>query len=379
MRTLRWKDPGQTAQTAVDCSKTASKVLLLTATPVVNRPDDILNLIRMTNSNAPDFHFDAAVNFKQLFLDEDRIKDYIKCMFSFYKDTNIENYPTRKNKNVFLKMSNAVEAQYKEVESSEIKNKDLEKQFGGPQTRLAPFYNGIRRASNNLDLQYSKKINWIIDRLVEPKEKMQKMLIYSHFLGSGINLLRNRLDKMNISYSVITGSTSTEDRAKAVMNYNKDKLKIILLSKAGGEGLDLKGTRNVVLLEPSWNEAVKEQVIGRAIRYASHQHLPEKDRNVTVWSLLLMKKDDYKQRETILAKVKTLEELREYPTFLSADIRLNIMSIIKQKDIKKFLAMLEMSSIENDKDCYRQQKKNLKFGPDEKKSYVKGSITTELF
>lgn len=67
-----------------------------------------------------------------------------------------------------------------------------------------------------------------------------------------------------------------------VRDYNDDKLKALLLSSAGGEGLDLKGTRLIQLLEPHWNQEKLKQVIGRGIRYKSHAALPEDERNVRV-------------------------------------------------------------------------------------------------
>jgi hypothetical protein len=46
------------------------------------------------------------------------------------------------------------------------------------------------------------------------------------------------------------------------------------LDKKGRTRLDLERTREVVLLEPSWNLAQEDQVIGRAIRINSHASLP---------------------------------------------------------------------------------------------------------
>ena len=55
-----------------------------------------------------------------------------------------------------------------------------------------------------------------------------------------------------------------------VNNYNEGKYKVLLLSSAGSESLDLKNTRQIHIMEPYWNEGKIIQVIGRAIRYKSH-------------------------------------------------------------------------------------------------------------
>ena len=60
----------------------------------------------------------------------------------------------------------------------------------------------------------------------------------------------------------------------------------------GGEGLDLRGTKNVVILDPTWNETGLQQIIGRAIRYKSHSHLPPNERKVNVYFMVLTMPDN---------------------------------------------------------------------------------------
>ena len=62
----------------------------------------------------------------------------------------------------------------------------------------------------------------------------------------------------------------------------KKRLCVLLVSSAGAEGISLIGTRNVYIMEPYWNPARIDQVIGRAIRINSHKDLPEEERTVKV-------------------------------------------------------------------------------------------------
>jgi hypothetical protein len=66
----------------------------------------------------------------------------------------------------------------------------------------------------------------------------------------------------------------------------KDSLKVplcvLLISKAGAEGISLENVRNVYIMEPHWNPAILDQVVGRAIRICSHARLPILDRTVDV-------------------------------------------------------------------------------------------------
>lgn len=60
-------------------------------------------------------------------------------------------------------------------------------------------------------------------------------------------------------------------------------IKIIMISPAGAEGLSLKNTVQVHIMEPYWHEVRITQMIGRAIRQCSHKDLPMEERHVDVF------------------------------------------------------------------------------------------------
>ena len=101
-----------------------------------------------------------------------------------------------------------------------------------------------------------------------------------------------------IPHALFTGAVNPKVRKQAVTDYNQGKLKALLLSSAGGEGLDLKGTRQIQVLEPHWNEEKLKQVIGRAIRHGSHSHLKKEERNVKVQRYLAQPRPTTWQRIT---------------------------------------------------------------------------------
>jgi len=91
-------------------------------------------------------------------------------------------------------------------------------------------------------------------------------------------------------YSVITGDpTISPDNLfelKALTdedNINGEKVKVVIISVAGAEGLDFKNIRQVHILEPWYNMNLLEQIIGRAIRNCSHKRLPYSQRNVELY------------------------------------------------------------------------------------------------
>jgi len=67
-------------------------------------------------------------------------------------------------------------------------------------------------------------------------------------------------------------------------------VKIIMLSPAGAEGITLKNTRQVHILEPFWNEARIEQIMGRAVRFCVHKDLPLDERKVDVFRYKMVRK-----------------------------------------------------------------------------------------
>jgi len=115
------------------------------------------------------------------------------------------------------------------------------------------------------------------------KEGPFPVVAYSNFLERGLYPIAKLLDQYNISYKMITGNTTHDKLVKTVNDYNDGKIKVLLLSAAGSESLDLKNTRQVHISEPHWHDERINQVIGRAIRYKSHIALPPNDRNVTVY------------------------------------------------------------------------------------------------
>lgn len=109
-----------------------------------------------------------------------------------------------------------------------------------------------------------------------------KAVVYSNYLDAGIVPYKRRLDEAKIPYGEFTGQMKKDERDELVKQYNANKLRALLLSSAGGEGLDLKGTRMMQLLEPHWNDEKLRQVEGRGIRFKSHDDLPEDQRKVLV-------------------------------------------------------------------------------------------------
>lgn len=88
------------------------------------------------------------------------------------------------------------------------------------------------------------------------------------------------------TFATITGALDIDERTRIINEFNSsnnmhgEKLTLLLVNKIAAEGLDLKGVRHIHILEPFWNYSRIVQVIGRGVRYKSHEKYPENERNV---------------------------------------------------------------------------------------------------
>jgi len=99
---------------------------------------------------------------------------------------------------------------------------------------------------------------------------------YSLLTASNINTM----DKQSLPLSPNNPRVVTE--ARDVANADGSKIKVIVGSQVAGEGLDLRAIREVHILEGWFHLSKEEQIIGRGIRYCSHQALEYKYRNCTI-------------------------------------------------------------------------------------------------
>jgi SNF2 family DNA or RNA helicase len=97
-----------------------------------------------------------------------------------------------------------------------------------------------------------------------------KALVFSHYLSKGIDVASEMLTRRNIPFTTFTGRETQKQKKEAVDAYNHNRVRVMLLSPAGGVGLDLKETESVHIMDPGWNEAETLQAIYRAVRYKSH-------------------------------------------------------------------------------------------------------------
>lgn len=319
---------GLKAYHLLEAAKRARKVLLLTATPLINEPEEIINLMAMVDGSPPV----SLSEFRRM----ENYERYFRCKVSVFDPTQEARqaeYPRVTTHNIVLKMSPTYLTRYREVES-----------LCRVSESVRVFYNGLRKGANALEGDRSPKIDWVMDHLRDSAEG-ERHVVFSHFLASGLHLLMNRLKKEGIPYAHITGDVEQHRRELAIRRYNEGLLKVLIISKAGGEGIDLKNTTSMVIMEPSWNEATHRQVIGRAVRFQSHVSLPRAKQHVAIYRLHMVKPSEVPIVKTAFSKL-WLENEDGLNSALSIDLYLRNRSRLKQIELDEFVDHLRRGSIE---------------------------------
>jgi superfamily II DNA or RNA helicase len=210
--------------------------------------------------------------------------------------------------------------------------------------KLVSIYNNIKNNHlNQINLVYS---NFLESGLI-PFTKILELNGYTNYL--------NNTNNNNLKYAVFSGQQTAEERENIIKLINSsenktgDIISILLISKSGAEGLDLKNIRSVHIMEPYWNYSLIEQIIARAVRYKSHELLKLEDRNVQTYIYLsdynkdYLKKEKLKLKENIkVQKNKNKETKIEYTT----DINIFKNAIKNQELIQIFLKSIASTSIE---------------------------------
>ena len=306
----------QRSQSALESGKDAKKILLLTGTPIQNKPHEIAPLVNLVSGENIFPLSEKAFNDKY-------IQTNIKRPGFFGKLFNVPTTKELKPKNLndfrnkaskYVDHYSPKKDGYPTVETHSVDvpmSQDQQKTYLLLQKQMTPalryrlknslppsksesndlnvFINASRQISNSAhgfnrnSTEVSPKIQKVVDKVSESK---QPALIYSNYIDSGVDRISQELKKKDVSHDVFTGKLNDKEKKRIVDGYNSGKTQVLIVSSAGGEGLDLKGTRQVHVMEPHWNDPKIEQVIGRAARFKSHDHLPESDRNVQVFKYI---------------------------------------------------------------------------------------------
>lgn len=288
-------------------------------------------------------------------------------------------------------------------DEGEVEGDQILDEIGGTdyKERLQNAIDNIEQHSNDFltpeALQtYSPKFLHILENIKDP-EYLGLHLIYSQFrTAEGIGLFSAVLNKngfarfrikqdstgnwkMNIpdedlgkpTYALYTGTETAEEKEiirniyngdweyiptnianelKKIANNNNmgEIIKVLMITSSGSEGINLKNTRYVHIMEPYWHPVRLEQVIGRARRICSHKALPPALQTVEVFVyLMIFSEAQIKSDDAIELKRHDLSKAIPKVPFTS-DQYLYEISEIKANLTRQLTDAIKESSF----DCY---------------------------
>jgi hypothetical protein len=162
----------------------------------------------------------------------------------------------------------------------------------------------------------------------------------------------------NGDWAYIPNNIAAKLRTISNNNNMGEIIKVLMITSAGSEGINLRNTRYVHIMEPYWHPVRLEQVIGRARRICSHQGLPPDLRTVEVFIYLMTLTQEQIDGEFgIELKLKDRSNLPPFACQTS-DEKLFEISTIKENLTDQILRAIKSSSI----DCITHTKSNMKEG-----------------
>jgi superfamily II DNA or RNA helicase len=311
-------------------SNNTLKIILLSATPMFDKPIEIgltLNLLKINdpfiiNKFNQDYITKSGNNYKTINLKHFKLK--LNNLVSYYRGAPPQTYPKMIFKTVKCSMSNFQYKSYLSSLSSDsnnvtgsFKNVDI---LNMPQN----FFLGPRMVSNiafpnksigdigfssfKSDILLIKNIKKYSIKFYKIYKKIIKSIgnifIYSNFKDNGgikcfITFLEYHGWKNYITYgegpkrfAIWSGDENNiiKNEIKYIFNQksneNGSKIKLIFGTPSIKEGVTLLRIEQVHILEPYWNISRIQQILGRAVRFCSHKDVPKNRRYVNVYLYL---------------------------------------------------------------------------------------------
>ena len=167
----------------------------------------------------------------------------------------------------------------------------------------------------------SSKLEQCIEIIKDATEAGHKILLFSGYT-SMFEIIQKELEKNEITYFKLTGSTKVDERIRMVDEFNENKdIKVFLISlKAGGTGLNLTGADMVIHYDPWWNASAENQATDRAYRIGQKN-------NVQVYKLIT--------KNSIEEKIYDLQQKKSELIDNVLDTKTSFISKLSKEDIMK--------------------------------------------
>ena len=145
----------------------------------------------------------------------------------------------------------------------------------------------------------SNKVDAFLDLLEEAAGEQVVAFAESKQL---INLVGNQLEKQGTSHGYITGDVTPDQRAAAVRDFQEGRLRVMLCTSAGAEGITLHSARILVFLQRFWSSIKNQQAADRVHRIGQ-------DRGVEIITFATLGTVDEHRERVLVDKDQALQEI----------------------------------------------------------------------
>ena len=297
------------------------KLLMMTATPIYDKPADLLGLLALARRD---------ITGSEDLDDPAELARLTRGLVSYYAGAPPSTYPETTIKYSVSAMSAHQTRWYLSQVEREIKasgllaSREVSDSFysasrgkaivvfkdgiggaagmGGMKKRdllVGGKSSGSGKSKDNISdslAKYSCKLDQLVRRLKSGKLSF----VYSNFAGPNgvqfiVKVLRANGWKEYTepgpgrSFAVFSGEETAKEKRRLRETFNSPdndggkKIQVVIGSPAIKEGVSFFRIRQVHILDPYWNYSRIEQVYGRASRYCSHKSLPAEKRKVSVY------------------------------------------------------------------------------------------------
>lgn len=181
-----------------------------------------------------------------------------------------------------------------------------------------------------------------------------KHVVFTFFKErSGVILLHSILKMCGITSAIFSGDLDDFKRRAVLKRYNSvknrygDKVKVLLVTEAGAEGISVLEARHMHILESSPRMGKITQAIGRVARYKSHINLPPEERNVRIWRYWSTASPEQIKITTKITQPdgKELEQTSVINNKICVDENLYKKGMLSLNEIHSFFKLLQSVSV----------------------------------
>ncbi|MCW3464400.1 DEAD/DEAH box helicase [Chitinophaga nivalis] len=270
----------QTKTSKAAMSLQAGFKLMLTGTPIQNHMSEIWNLFNFLNPGLLGSldHFNKQFVFPSTRNPESSVKQHLKKLLAPFllrrtKTAVLDELPPKTEIIKLVDLSGEEAAFYEALRRKAIENiQSYDKNMAQQHIRALAEISKLRMAACHPQLIDPEitipaaKMQVFATIVQELVENNHRALVFSQFVRH-LDLVRETLDELGITYLYLDGSTPLGQREKLVKDFQGGKGQLFLISlKAGGLGLNLTAADYVIHMDPWWNPAIEEQASDRAYR-----------------------------------------------------------------------------------------------------------------